>query len=546
MGLPGSQRCLGHCANESAHPHMIAAASQRLLSFLSDAASYAHHPPQVRLVQTHASWVAVAPPFVYKVKKPVNLGFLDFSSLELRHADCERELELNRRLAEDVYIGLEPICERDGTLHWGGDGVVIEWGLKMREMDGRHFLIHLIKEHTVDTQAMDRMVDKLLRFYSAQPPLPWSTIKDANGHLRRSCEDNFRDSRAFIGQSVSVQVLDAITHYTRRFFDSHGALLESRLHDHWIRDCHGDLHLEHIHLAPDAVRIYDCIEFNHDFRCIDVACDIAFLAMDLDFNDRRDLSRYIVDRFALLLEDRGMKPLMDFYKCYRACVRGKVESLHAKAETVGAAEKESCLQLARRYFHLALQYAVAGSLPRVFVFMGKVASGKSALAGALGKELDWAVLSSDRLRKSLAGTPVHHRGDADERAALYGQEMTRLTYELLFEQAFASLRGGHGIILDATFSRRSHRDALKAALRAEGFEVLWIEARASEPIIRERLLNRDHDGDVVSDARLEDYKRLSAGYEAPDELLADEKVCLSTDGPLDEVFASLLSELVTR
>ena len=119
MGLPGSQRCLGHCANESAHPHMIAAASQRLLSFLSDAASYAHHPPQVRLVQTHASWVAVAPPFVYKVKKPVNLGFLDFSSLELRHADCERELELNRRLAEDVYIGLEPICERDGTLHWG-------------------------------------------------------------------------------------------------------------------------------------------------------------------------------------------------------------------------------------------------------------------------------------------------------------------------------------------------------------------------------------------------------------------------------------------
>jgi aminoglycoside phosphotransferase family enzyme/predicted kinase len=525
---------------------MIVAASQRLLSFLSDAASYAHHPPQVRLVQTHASWVVIAPPFVYKIKKPVDLGFLDFSSLELRHADCERELVLNRRLAEDVYIGLEPICERDGCLHWGGDGVIIEWALKMREMDGRYFLIRLIKDHAVDKPEMDRLVEKLLHFYSAQPPLAWSMIKETNGHLRRSCEDNFHDSRSFIGQSVSIQVLDAIAHYTRRFFDRHGTLLESRLHDHWIRDCHGDLHLEHIHLAPDAVRIYDCIEFNNDFRCIDVACDIAFLAMDLDFNDRRDLSRYIVDRFALLLEDRGMKPLMDFYKCYRACVRGKVESLHANAETVGDAEKEACLHLARRYFHLALQYAVAGSLPRVFVFMGKVASGKSALAEALGREMDWPVLSSDRLRKSLAGTPVHHRGNADERAALYGQEMTRLTYEQLFEQAFASLRGGHGIILDATFSKKAHRDALKASLKAEGFEVLWIEARASESIIRERLQDRDQGVDVVSDARLEDYKRLSAGYEAPDELLPVEKVCLSTDGPLDEVFASLLSELVMR
>jgi predicted kinase len=160
--------------------------------------------------------------------------------------------------------------------------------------------------------------------------------------------------------------------------------------------------------------------------------------------------------------------------------------------------------------------------------------------------MDWPVLSSDRLRKSLAGTPVHHRGNADERAALYGQEMTRLTYEQLFEQAFASLRGGHGIILDATFSKKAHRDALKASLKAEGFEVLWIEARASESIIRERLQDRDQGVDVVSDARLEDYKRLSAGYEAPDELLPVEKVCLSTDGPLDEVFASLLSELVMR
>ncbi len=525
---------------------MISVATQRLLSFLSDAASYPHQPSHVTLVQTHASWVFIAPPFVYKIKKPVNLGFLDFSSLELRHADCERELMLNRRLAEDIYLGLEPICESDGSLHFGSDGVIIEWAVKMREMDPRYFLKHLMQDQVVGINEMDRIVDRLHRFYSTQSPLLPGDVRTANEHLRQGTEDNFKTSAQFVGQSLSQHALDAIALYTREFFTRHSSLLESRLHDGWIRDCHGDLHLEHIHLSPDAVQIYDCIEFNTDFRCIDVACDIAFLAMDLDFNDRRDLASYIVDRFALLLHDSGMKPLMDFYKCYRACVRGKVESLHANAETVAEDEKQASLQLARRYFQLALQYAVAGSKPRVFVFMGKVASGKSALAEALGQETGWPVLSSDRLRKTLTGTPLNHRGSEAERAALYAPEMTQRTYDLLFEQAIASLHKGHSVILDATFSKLEHRSALKRLMASAGWGVRWIEAYASEAVVRERLQDRDRDDAVVSDARLEDYKRLSAGYESPDELLPDEKFSILTDGKLDQVFNVLLSQLVGR
>lgn len=519
-------------------------ATQRLLDFLSNAGSYPHRPPQVTRVQTHASWVFIAPPFVYKIKKPVNLGFLDFSTLELRHADCLREVALNRRLAEDVYLGIEPICEHAGNLHFGGSGVIVEWAVKMRQMDPRYFLPELMKTQKVGSGEMDRIVAKLQRFYATQPPLPPGEVNAATERLRQCTEDNFKTCASFVGQSLSQCALDAIVHYTRGFFARHGALLDSRLHDGWIRDCHGDLHLEHIHLSPESVCIYDCIEFNTDLRCIDVACDIAFLAMDLDFNGRPDLARHIAERFALLLDDHGMKPLMDFYKCYRACVRGKVESLHAHAGTVEEGEKESSLQLARRYFRLALQYALGGSKPCVFVFMGKVASGKSALAEALGRETGWPVLSSDRERKRLAGKPLNHRGSEEERAALYAPAMTSETYLLLLEQALATLREGRSVILDATFSKREHRAALQERMAAEGCDVRWIEAHASEAVVRKRLLQRDGDPEVVSDARLEDWKRLSAGYEPPDELPPEGRRYILTDGKTGQVFGKLLKGLV--
>ncbi len=525
---------------------MISAATQRLLDFLSDKESYPHRPPQVTLVQTHASWVFIAPPFVYKIKKPVSLGFLDFSTLELRHDDCKREVELNRRLAEDVYLGLEPVCEHEGRLHFGGYGAIVEWAVKMRLLDPRYFLQELMKTQSVGSGEMDRIVERLQRFYASQPPLRPDEVRMANEHLRQGTEDNFKTSGRFVGQSLTQNALDAIAHYTRDFFTRQSALLDSRLHDGWIRDCHGDLHLDHIHLSPDAVRIYDCIEFNTDFRCIDVACDIAFLAMDLDFNGRPDLARYVVERFAVLLDDHGIRELMDFYKCYRACVRGKVESLHARAETVAEGEKEESLQLARRYFQLALQYAVAGSKPCVFVFMGKVASGKSALAEALGQETGWGVHSSDRLRKKLAGMPLNQRGSEVERAELYAPAMTQKTYEMLFEQAVASLREGRSVILDATFSKLENRNALKELMAVEGFEVRWIEAYASETVVCERLKERDLDHEVVSDARLEDYKRLSAGYEPPDELPAEKRLCILTDGKIDQVFGALLRDMVVR
>lgn len=525
---------------------MITPETQRLLEFLSDVKSYPHQPAHVSLVQTHASWVFLAPPFAYKAKKPVDFGFLDFSTLELRHADCEREVILNRRLADDIYLGVEAVCDQQGKLQFGGEGTVVEWVVRMREMESRFFLNELLEEGHVGVAEMERIVERLQHFYVAQPALPSSETESASSQMHKAVVGNLDAARGFVGRSLSRHALDAITRFTTEFELHHQALLASRITDGRIRDCHGDLHVEHIHLTPESVNIYDCIEFNTEFRHIDVACDIAFLAMDLDFNGRPDLSAYLVDRFALLLDDGGMKRVMDYYKCYRACVRGKVESLHSVAETVGAAEQRASLDLARRYHQLALRYAISGSESRAFILMGKVASGKSALAEALAHETGWPAVSSDRTRKTLAAVPLHQRGSVDARAALYAAEMTGKVYSTLFHEALETLRRGQCIILDATFSSRAQRSDLRRILDNAGFAATWIEAQTSDAMAMERLRQRDVTEGVVSDARAEDHVKLSSRYESPDELSADVKLTISTNTESNQTLKNLLTTLALR
>lgn len=497
------------------------------------------------MMQTHASWVFLAPPFVYKIKQPVDLGFLDFSTLEQRREDCEREVRLNRRLAEDMYLGVEPICEQNGRLNLEGKGAVVEWAVKMRELDQSRLLSHLLKEEgAVGTVEIDRVLKVLVPFYGKQATLSGAEQATATQRLRQSIFDNLKTAKAFIGQVLSQAAYETLLHFNEAFFETQAALLQSRIDEGWIRDCHGDLHTEHIHLTPERVRIYDCIEFNTRFRHIDVACDLAFLAMDLDFHQRADLARHWVDRAAEQLADPGMKRLLSFYQCYRACVRGKVACLQSRSETMQAKEKEGSLALARQYFHLGLRYAVLGARGGVVAVMGKVASGKSSLAQVLGKVLGCEVLSSDRIRKALAGVHPNNRGNADERAELYTQDMTERTYGKLAEGALANLHRGGWTIVDATFSKKQSRDALNAAVAEQGGGCVWIEAKANDAATQERLRAREKSPSVVSDARLEDRSMLDAGYEPPDEI--PDRLSLANEGSLEKVVRESLARLAER
>lgn len=514
----------------------------RVIEFLANPKSYAHVPNEVRLVETHASWVFLASPYAFKIKKPVNLGFLDFTTLDLRRADCERELELNRRLAGEIYLGVVPVCDSGGKLHLGGEGEVLEWVVKMREMDPKCFLSRLISAERPSLTDMERLISRLHEFYRDQRPLPAEASSEAARRTRQSVHDNFVMLRPFLDSEISARSLAAIERYAVTFEGRHVRLFSSRVDNGWFRDCHGDLHLEHIHLTLERVDIYDCIEFNNAFRFIDVSSDLAFLAMDLDFNCRPDLARHVVERFATLLHDKGLRILNDYYKCYRACVRAKVECLRSTSETLSEEEKRYSFGRARRYVQLALRYAIAGTSPRMIVCMGRVASGKSTLAGALGAELGWPVISSDLVRKDLAGVPVNYRGAADERARLYSADMTARTYETLVARGVEALQEGQGIILDATFSQRSHRDALRKQIRQGKFPCIWIEATASETTSLDRLRQREN-APGASDARAEDFVDLSRSYEPPKECMEGTIIRVCTNGHLDASVRTMLLAL---
>ena len=518
-------------------------APETLLAFLLNPDSYPHRPKRVYLKQTHSSYVLLAAPYAYKVKKPVNFGFLDFSTLEKRRYFCEREILLNRRFCTRIHLGVVPISLREGKLTFGPGDAIVEYAVKMRKLADRYFMLALLKKDQIGTKELDRLVSTLKTFYEAQHPtaeiVEWGRIEN----LKISTDENFRQTENFVGFTISRPAFETIRFYTDRFYLKNGALFEDRIRENRIRDCHGDLHLEHIHITSKAISIYDCIEFNDRFRYTDVANDVAFLAMDLDFQGRPDLSRQFTAKIINALNDPEMECLMDFYKCYRAYVRGKVETFHQNVSGLPADKRSEIRARAERYFRLALQYAICGSKPIVLIIMGRVASGKSTLAKALARELGWNLFSSDPIRKQLAGVPLYERPEPAARSQLYSKTMTEKTYNALRANAIAQVETQRSLILDATFSNRRHREELVNQLGALGVDYCFVETKASEEILKTRLVKREVKLNEVSDARIEDFDLLTRSYETPAEVGPDHLITVSTDSPLEATVVETLKKL---
>ena len=266
--------------------------------------------------------------------------------------------------------------------------------------------------------------------------------------------------------------------------------------------------------------------------------------MDLDYHGRQDLSKQFIGRMADALGDQSILYVMDFYKCYRAYVRGKVESFHQSALGIAERERRESRSRAERYFRLALQYAVSGSEPKVVVVMGRAASGKSTLASGLGSELGWEVLSSDQTRKTLAGVPLYKRCGPAVRRRLYSKAMTRKTYDSLFWNAANRVKEQRSVIIDATFSSRQRRDELRQYFGRQGVAFCFVEARASEETLKRRLMAREaKGGNEVSDARLEDFEALTWSYEAPSELASTDLITVDTEQPIQTTVAETLKAL---
>ncbi len=321
---------------------------------------YPHCPDKVEMVQTHISWVFLAGELVYKVKKPVDYGFLDFSTPERRRFYCQREVELNARLSKDVYLGVVPILLENGGWRLGDAGEMDEasdYAVLMKRIPEEGLLQNLIAKRQVPENAMERVAKVVSNFHArAETGSEIARFGTPEG-FRVNTDENFAQTEEFVGISISRPTFELIKNSTERFYKTKGHLMEKRAKNGRVVDCHGDLHSQHICLMDDEVVIFDCIEFNERFRYGDVASEVAFLAMDLDFLMQHGLATRFVDAYIGFSGDEELRELLGFYLCYRAYVRGKVESFRINDEDIPFSEKMSALLRAQRYFFLAEEYA---------------------------------------------------------------------------------------------------------------------------------------------------------------------------------------------
>ena len=525
---------------------MSTLSTQTLRDALSHPDAYPHEPDRIEIEQTHISLVAVAPPWVYKVKKPVDLGFLDFTTLERRRHFCEEEVRLNTRLCPDTYEGVVPIVATSDGLRVDVDpaaGEVVEVAVKMRHLAPTQFLDARLERDESPTADIDRLARRLCSFYQSRTPTAEVAEAGWIDQLRVSTDENFEQTADLVGTALSRPAFKALRYYTDRFYDQHAALLHRRRAEGHFVDGHGDLRLEHVHITDDRVAIYDCIEFNERFRHLDVANDVAFLCMDLDRSGYPALATRLADHMTDGLGDPDLPRLLPFYKCYRAYVRGKVEGMQAVDEEVPASKREQSRRRARDYYQWALRYAVSGGDPVVVVVMGRSGTGKSTQAAALARALGWAHVSSDRVRKEQAGVPLRDRPDPDTRNQLYSTKRSDAVYAALRTRAVERGRTHQGTVLDATYSGADRRKHLRTALQAADRPYVFVELTAPEDRLRARLAARD-DAATVSDARLDDFETLMARYEAPDALEDAQHVQIGTERSEEETTLAILKALI--
>jgi aminoglycoside phosphotransferase family enzyme len=316
--------------------------------------AYDEEPGDIELVQTHISFVFLTRRFVYKVKKAVNLGFLDFTTLEKRRFFCEKELELNRRLCGDMYLEVVPI-NRSDAIKIKGEGETVEYAVKMKRMPQEKMMSKLLEKNKVDDRLVDRIAKIIAEFHSKAETNRRISEFGSLAIIETNWKENFAQTEEYVGKTISTENFKLIRERVEDFVKRNVSLFEKRMAECRVRDCHGDIHSGNI-FVTDGIYIFDAIEFNERFRYSDVAADVAFLAMDLDFKERTNLSNFFVRKYVEYSGDQELTKLLPFYKCYRAYVRGKVVSFKLKDPSVGGEEKNSAMKEAKAYFKLASTY----------------------------------------------------------------------------------------------------------------------------------------------------------------------------------------------
>lgn len=496
-----------------------------LLDCLLDPACYPEPTGSVEHLQTHISHIFLTDQYAYKIKKPVDFGFLDFTTLEKRRFYCYEELRLNRRLSPDIYLGVVALRRRpDGSCLIDGDGPVVEYAVQMRRLPQERIMARLLERGMVGPEEIEAVARTVADFHATAARGGGIERFGSVEAIRASWHENLQQTVPYIGRTLSGPQYAAIDLQSQQFLDRQAPLLEQRLREGFIRECDGDLHCENICL-DGAVHIFDCIEFNEAFRCCDTAADVAFLAMDIENHGRRDLAELFVRTYGGLSGDLGLSQVLPLYLANRAFVRGKVESFRLDDPLIQDEEKQRAAERAARFFRLCHGYLMRPRLPLTMVLTcGPTGCGKSAIAAELAFQLGIEYVSSDVERKRLAGVASTVRD-----APIYTDAWNTSTYRHLFERAEACLNRQASVIVDATFRSREERARFLELAAAAGACAAILYPRCSAELIRRRLQERQQRGTDVSDGTWEVYQQQIARFEPPGE---DEACLLRPDAAL--------------
>jgi len=328
---------------------------RQVVEALLNPKAYEEDPQGIELVQTHISFVFLTRKFVYKVKKAVNLGFLDFTTLERRRFFCERELDLNRRLCGDMYLEVVPI-NKSSSIRIKGEGEPVEYAVKMKRMPQEKMMSKLLEEHKVGMDLVDEIAEIIVEFHSKVQANTRTREYKLDPIVEANWKENFDQTGEFIGKTISKRTFEITRKRIEDFIKRNLSVFKKRMTEGRVKNCHGDVHSGNI-FVTDRIYIFDAIEFNDRISYSDVAGDVGFLAMDLDFKKEPDLSSFFVDRYIKYSGDQELAALLPFYKCYRAYVRGKVVSLKLKDPNISDQEKKAATKEAQAYFKLAFAYA---------------------------------------------------------------------------------------------------------------------------------------------------------------------------------------------
>ncbi|MFQ5974909.1 MAG: hypothetical protein ACE5J5_01145 [Candidatus Hydrothermarchaeales archaeon] len=331
---------------------------REVVEALMKPSAYEEDVEEVRLLQTHISFVFLTGKYVYKIKKPVDFVFLNFTTLEKRKFFCEEEVRLNRRLCGDMYVGVLPITKHNGKIRVNGEGEVIEYAVKTKELPQETMMSELLEKDHVGKKEISSIAKILTDFHSKAEVYKKKNDLGSLKTVSFNALQNFDQTRQLRGNLIDAKIFDFIEDETKRFMESNKALFEKRLEEERVRETHGDVHSGNIFiLSPAKIYIFDAIEFNKSFTVYDIAAEVAFLAMDLDFHERHDLAEYFIEKYVEYSGDEELLDLLPFYECYRANVRAKVNSFRLSDPNITKQEKREAEELTKQYFDLAYEYA---------------------------------------------------------------------------------------------------------------------------------------------------------------------------------------------